>query len=90
MNETFQQPGRWHDIVLTPITRSPPPTHVMAFTLRDLQSGSTYEAIIQAKNRFGWNEVIFVYILLSIYVPNSTILYNIEWILVDLFIYVTI
>lgn len=68
MNETFQQPGRWHDIVLTPITRSPPPTHVMAFTLRDLQSGSTYEAIIQAKNRFGWNEVIFVYILLSIYV----------------------
>lgn len=59
MNETFQQPGRWHDIVLTPITRSPPPTHVMAFTLRDLQSASTYEAIIQAKNRFGWNEVSF-------------------------------
>lgn len=29
----------------------------MSFTLRGLQSGSVYEAIVQAKNRYGWNEV---------------------------------
>lgn len=59
MNETFQQPGRWHDVVLTPTTRplNEPLSHIMSFTLKGLQSGSVYEAIVQAKNRFGWNEV---------------------------------
>ncbi|XP_041760548.1 neural cell adhesion molecule 1 isoform X1 [Anopheles merus] len=59
MNETFQQPGRWHDVILTPAPRPPsePLTHVMAFTLRGLQHSSVYEAIVQAKNRYGWNEV---------------------------------
>ncbi|CAO1431923.1 unnamed protein product [Diamesa tonsa] len=59
MNETFQQPGRWHDVILTPSARpqNEPLTHAMSFTLRGLQSGSVYEAIVQAKNRFGWNEV---------------------------------
>uniref|UniRef100_A0A182QB42 Ig-like domain-containing protein n=1 Tax=Anopheles farauti TaxID=69004 RepID=A0A182QB42_9DIPT len=42
MNETFQQPGRWHDVILTPAPRPPsePLTHVMAFTLRGLQHSS--------------------------------------------------
>lgn len=46
-------------VILTPSTRPPnePLTHVMSFTLRGLQSGSVYEAIVQAKNRYGWNEV---------------------------------
>ncbi|XP_049534075.1 hemicentin-1-like [Anopheles darlingi] len=59
MNETFQQPGRWNDVILTPTPRPPsePLTHVMAFTLRGLQHSSVYEAIVQAKNRYGWNEV---------------------------------
>ncbi|EDS42310.1 conserved hypothetical protein [Culex quinquefasciatus] len=59
MNETFQQPGRWHDVILTPSPRplSEPLTHVMAFTLRGLLPASVYEAIVQAKNRYGWNEV---------------------------------
>ncbi|KAG5673018.1 hypothetical protein PVAND_003096 [Polypedilum vanderplanki] len=59
MNETFQQPARWHDVILTPSSRPPnePLTHAMSFTLRGLQSGSVYEAIVQAKNRYGWNEV---------------------------------
>lgn len=59
MNETFQQPGRWHDVILTPSARpiTEPLTHVMAFTLRGLQPSSVYEAIVQAKNRYGWNEV---------------------------------
>uniref|UniRef100_A0A182PU35 Ig-like domain-containing protein n=1 Tax=Anopheles epiroticus TaxID=199890 RepID=A0A182PU35_9DIPT len=48
MNETFQQPGRWHDVILTPAPRPPsePLTHVMAFTLRGLQHSSVYEAIV--------------------------------------------
>jgi hypothetical protein len=46
-------------VVLTPSSRPPnePLTHAMSFTLRGLQSGSVYEAIVQAKNRYGWNEV---------------------------------
>ncbi|XP_058447791.1 neurotrimin-like [Malaya genurostris] len=59
MNETFQQPGRWHDVILTPSPRpiSEPLSHVMAFTLRGLLPSSVYESIVQAKNRYGWNEV---------------------------------
>lgn len=29
----------------------------MSFTLKALNPGSVYEAIVQAKNRYGWNEV---------------------------------
>lgn len=59
MNETYQQPGRWHDVILTPAPRasSEPLSHVMSFKLKDLLPGSVYEAIVQAKNRYGWNEV---------------------------------
>lgn len=46
-------------VILTPSSRpaNEPLTHAMSFTLRGLQSGSVYEAIVQAKNRYGWNEV---------------------------------
>lgn len=59
MNETFQQPGKWHDVILTPTSRAPsePLAHIMSFTLKALNAGSVYEAIVQAKNRYGWNEV---------------------------------
>jgi hypothetical protein len=59
MNETFQQPGRWHDVILTPAPKATtePLSHVMSFTLRGLLPSSVYEAIVQAKNRYGWNEV---------------------------------
>ncbi|XP_063706931.1 protein amalgam [Culicoides brevitarsis] len=59
MNETFQQPGRWHDVILTPTPRasSEPLTHFMFYTLKGLQPSAVYEAIVQAKNRYGWNEV---------------------------------
>lgn len=61
MNETFQQPGRWHDVILTPTPRasSEPLTHFMFYTLKGLQPSAVYEAIVQAKNRYGWNEVSF-------------------------------
>jgi len=51
--------GRWHDVILTPAPRaaSEPLSHIMSFTLKALLPGSVYEAIVQAKNRYGWNEV---------------------------------
>lgn len=66
MNETFQQSGKWHDVVL------PPPhinvkgltatlKHGMGYTVKGLEPGSVYEAIVQAKNRYGWNEVSDLY-----------------------------
>uniref|UniRef100_B3P8I2 GG11171 n=1 Tax=Drosophila erecta TaxID=7220 RepID=B3P8I2_DROER len=59
MNETYQQPGRWHDFILTPEHRpaSEPLTHIMSYTIKNLHPGGYYEAIVQAKNRYGWNEV---------------------------------
>ncbi|XP_055699736.1 protein amalgam isoform X1 [Phlebotomus papatasi] len=59
MNDTFQHPGRWHDVILTPTPRSSPEPseHIMSFHLRGLQPSSVYEGIVQAKNRYGWNEV---------------------------------
>lgn len=59
MNDTFQQPGRWHDFILTPEHRpiSEPLTHIMSYTIKNLVPGAYYEAIVQAKNRYGWNEV---------------------------------
>jgi hypothetical protein len=62
MNETFQQPGRWHDIILTPTPRASaePLSHSMSYRFRNLQPGSVYEAIVQAKNRYGWNEVCYI------------------------------
>lgn len=59
MNDSFQQPGRWHDFILTPEHRpaSEPLTHIMSYTIKNLHAGAYYEAIVQAKNRYGWNEV---------------------------------
>lgn len=69
MNDTFQQPGRWHDFILTPEHRpaTEPLTHIMSYTIKHLHPGAYYEAIVQAKNRYGWNEVsdIFQFIVAS-------------------------
>ncbi|CAG9807706.1 unnamed protein product [Chironomus riparius] len=62
MNETYQQPGRWHELVLTPPhTRQETPHHFMTYTIRGLENNSVYEAIVQAKNQYGWNEVSDIY-----------------------------
>lgn len=67
-------PGRWHDVILTPAPRaaSEPLSHIMSFTLKALLPGSVYEAIVQAKNRYGWNEVRNYYTI-------SAILLNLEF-----------
>ncbi|XP_065202875.1 roundabout homolog 1-like isoform X1 [Planococcus citri] len=63
MNETHQIPlGQWHDVII-----SPPPhreaihEHQMSHVIRGLEPASVYEVIIQAKNKFGWNEVSDLY-----------------------------
>lgn len=63
MNETYQQPGRWHDIILTEATTASrvnsddPSERIMSHQLQALEPSSIYETIVQAKNRYGWSEV---------------------------------
>ncbi|CAH0602468.1 unnamed protein product [Chrysodeixis includens] len=57
INESFQQPGRWHDVVIPAPEPGGALTHRVSHELRALQPGAVYEAIVQAKNRYGWNEV---------------------------------
>ncbi|KAJ8705057.1 hypothetical protein PYW08_012377 [Mythimna loreyi] len=57
INESFQQPGRWHDVVIPAPEPAGSLTHRVTHELRGLEPGAVYEAIVQAKNRYGWNEV---------------------------------
>lgn len=58
MNETYQHPGKWHDTILIPqLTRSSGNHFIMSHVIHGLEPNSVYEAIVQAKNRYGWNEV---------------------------------
>lgn len=62
MNETYQQPGRWHDIILTEtansrINNDDASERIMSHQLHGLEASSIYEAIVQAKNRYGWSTV---------------------------------
>lgn len=61
MNFTYHHPGNWHDIILKPTSVSGTFTHLMSFNIRDLDPASVYEAIVQAKNRYGWNDVSDLY-----------------------------
>jgi len=68
MNETYQTPGKWHDVILAPNPMTASIGHVAAagrheasYMIRPLQPGAMYEAIVQAKNRYGWNEVSDLY-----------------------------
>lgn len=74
MNETYQHPGKWHDILLIPtLTRSTGNHYIMSHVIRGLEGNSVYEAIVQAKNRYGWNEVMIL--LYSFFFFRSQILH---------------
>lgn len=60
MNDTFQHPGNWHDIILKP-SNGETFSHIMSYNIHGLDAASVYEAIVQAKNRYGWNEVSDLY-----------------------------
>lgn len=59
MNETYQKPGKWNELILYPtVTRHDSQRHfVMSYIIKQLEHNSVYEVMVQAKNRFGWNEV---------------------------------
>lgn len=66
INESFQQPGRWHDVVIPAPEPAGSLTHRVTHELKGLEPGAVYEAIVQAKNRYGWNEVRENFILVLI------------------------
>lgn len=77
MNETYQHPGKWHDIMLTPTPiRSSENHYVMSHVIRGLEQNSVYEAIVQAKNRYGWNEVNNKLKILSSFIFNTILVYT--------------
>lgn len=60
VNDTYQHPSNWHDIILKP-SNGETFSHLMSYNIRGLDPASIYEAIVQAKNRYGWNEVSELY-----------------------------
>lgn len=58
MNETYQKPGKWNELILYPsVTRHDLNHFVMSYIIKQLEHSSVYEVMVQAKNRYGWNEV---------------------------------
>lgn len=58
MNESYQHPGKWHDFWIAPPPIRLDASHfIMSHVIRGLEHNAVYEAIVQAKNRYGWNEV---------------------------------
>lgn len=60
MNDTFQHHGKWHDVSVPP-TNGETFSHLMSYNIRALEPAAVYEAIVQAKNRYGWSEVTDAY-----------------------------
>ncbi|BES88449.1 Immunoglobulin V-set domain [Nesidiocoris tenuis] len=60
MNDTHQKHGKWHEVILHP-NNGETFTHLMSYNIRNLDAASVFEAIAQAKNRYGWNEVSDLY-----------------------------
>ncbi|CAD7081255.1 unnamed protein product [Hermetia illucens] len=58
MNESYQHPGKWHDFWIAPPPIRLDASHfIMSHVIRGLEHNAVYEAIVQAKNRYGWNEI---------------------------------
>lgn len=66
MNETYQHPGKWHDMILIPTsTRIDSKHFIMSHIIKGLEHNSVYEAMVQARNNHGWNEVT-VYLFVEV------------------------
>lgn len=52
-------PGKWIELILQTdsVTRHDSSHFVMSYIIRQLEQNSVYEVMVQARNRFGWNEV---------------------------------
>lgn len=77
MNDSYQHPGKWQDVTLVPtMGRSEANHFVMSHIVRGLERNSVYEAIIHAKNRYGWNEVSEEVIFQIFLNPDCFIIYQ--------------
>ncbi|CAO1437052.1 unnamed protein product [Diamesa hyperborea] len=71
INETYQHPGKWHDLILYPsVTRYDARHFVMSYIIKSLEHNSIYEVMVQARNSYGWNELKYreyyvMYLLVS-------------------------
>ncbi len=80
MNESYQHPGKWQDIILIPtVTRTSGNHFLMSHVIRGLEHNSVYEAIVQAKNRYGWNEVIALTYLTKKKREKGTLIHSIPF-----------
>ncbi|CAB3368811.1 Hypothetical predicted protein [Cloeon dipterum] len=68
MNDSLSIPGKWHDVILAPNPMTATVgflgkagRHKASYVIRPLQPGGAYEAVVQARNRFGWGEVSDLY-----------------------------
>lgn len=48
-------PGEWNNVIL-PAIPSEQFTQQMSYVIKSLDPAAQYEAKVQAKNRFGWNQ----------------------------------
>lgn len=48
--------GDWNDVILPAIPNEQFTQH-MSYMIKNLEPAGQYEARVQAKNRFGWNEI---------------------------------
>lgn len=58
MNETYQHPGKWHEYhIKSTAVRTDNTHYIMSYVIKNLEHNAVYEAIVQARNKYGWNEV---------------------------------
>uniref|UniRef100_A0A034WSB8 Hemicentin-2 n=1 Tax=Bactrocera dorsalis TaxID=27457 RepID=A0A034WSB8_BACDO len=76
MNETYQHPGKWHENHINPTLIRFDNTHfIMSHVIKNLEHNAVYEAIVQAKNKYGWNEISDIH---QFYTRNHDLLLDID------------
>uniref|UniRef100_A0A1B6DCG8 Ig-like domain-containing protein n=1 Tax=Clastoptera arizonana TaxID=38151 RepID=A0A1B6DCG8_9HEMI len=61
INETYQNPGIWREIVLNNTQADDRKTGVMAFNIEILEPSSVFQAMVQTRNRYGWSDISDLY-----------------------------
>lgn len=70
MNETYQHPGKWHESHIKLVPQRLGATHfIMSYVIKNLEHNAVYEAIVQASNGHGWNEVCMWVFVVTLTIP---------------------
>ncbi|KAM7358899.1 limbic system-associated membrane protein isoform 1-T3 [Cochliomyia hominivorax] len=76
MNETYQHPGKWHEYHIKPTAVRTDSTHyIMSYVIKNLEHNAVYEAIVQARNKYGWNEISDIH---QFYTRNHDLLLDLD------------